>query len=365
MGGSSTINAMVAIPGEAGDYDGWAELGATGWDWASVAPWFERTALSLHRAPDHEIGPLARALTRAWGDRIERTLLTRDACGVHVSAADAYLAPAGHRPNLTIRPDSLVDRVVISAGRVSGVLLADGELIETDRVVVCAGAIHSPAVLLRSGVDRPGIGLNLQDHAALPIMIQYHPGLAPGPSTLAVSSIARLSSGSAVHDLQVLPLEHLGQAAPGFGMLMVALMQVRSSGQVRLASPDPTVDPLSEFSMLSDADDLARLRSGAEQTVELLTGPEFAEIGTPLVPDLSDQGLLAGLGDYVHAAGSCRMGAPDDPLAVVDPDGAVIGMHGLFVCDASVFPTVPRANTHLPVVMVAERLCARWEVLRQ
>ena len=99
--------------------------------------------------------------------------------------------------------------------------------------------------------------------------------------------------------------------------------------------------------MLSDERDLRRLSVGARRTAEILAHPAFREIVTPILPDLSDDGILAGLGDYVHAAGSCRMGAPDDPMAVVDPDGAVIGAPGLFVADASVFPDLP-AGQHPP-----------------
>ena len=365
LGGSSAVNAMIAVPGEPGDYDHWAALGAAGWDWASVAPWFRRTALVLNPATDAEVGPISRAVARVWGDRVERTPLTRDTAGVRVSAADAYLTPARRRPNLTVRTEALVDRIVVEHGRATGVVLAGGEQIEAARVVVAAGALHSPALLLRSGVDRPGVGLGLQDHAAVPITFQYAPGIAPDPAALAACSVARFSAGRIPNDLQLLPLDHLGSAAPGFGMVMVALMAVRSTGRVALATTDPHVDPQVDFAMLSDPDDLARLRSGAEQTLELLAHPELVALGTPIEPDLSDDGLLGGLGDYVHAAGTCRMGDPSDPLAVVDPDGAVIGTAGLYVGDASVFPTVPRANTHWPVVMVAERLSARWKLLRR
>lgn len=364
-GGSSSVNAMVAIPGEPADYDRWAELGAAGWDWAAVAPWFGRTALTLTPARDDEVGPLTRAVAAAWPARTERVPLTRDAGGRRVSAADAYLEPARHRPNLEIRGGALVDRVLRHHGRVTGVRLADGTTVEAATVVVCAGAVHTPAVLLRSGIERPAVGRGLQDHAALPLTIVYRDGVAPATDTLAVSAVARFSSGRAPNDLQLLPMDHLGAGAPGLGLLMVALMQVASVGEVRLAGDDPGLDPAVEFRMLAERRDLERLRVGAEATLELARSAGVAELGTLVEPDLSDDGLLAGLGDYVHAAGTCRMGAADDPDAVVSPDGEVHGVPGLFVADASVFPALPRANTHLPVVMVAERLCARWKVLRR
>ncbi len=364
IGGSSAINAMVAIPGLHADYDRWAELGATGWDWANVEPWFSRTALALNVGLDIEIGPLTRAIERVRPEWIERVALTRDGSGRRVSAADAYLRPAAARPNLVVRGETLVDRVLFDGIEARGVVLADGSEILARRVVLAAGAIHTPAILLRSGVDRPGVGRGLKDHAAVPITLRYAAGRAPSTSSLAVSAVGRFSSGGAPGDLQLLPMEHLGPDAPGFGMVMVALMQVRSSGSVRLADGDPSIDPVVEFAMLDDPEDLRRLRIGAEQVLELLASPAVAELATPIIPDLSDDGVLRGLGDYVHAACSCRMGAADDPAAVVDPNGAVIGREGLYIADASIFPDLPRANTHLPVVAVVERLCAVGDLLR-
>lgn len=365
VGGSSAINAMVAVPGRPGDYDRWADLGARGWAWADVEPWFERTSLVLNRAPESELGPLAVAFRSVRPDGTELVRLTRDPAGRRVSAADAYLDPVRDRGNLEIRGGSLVDRILFDGRRAVGVRLASGEELTAGRVVVAAGALHTPAILLRSGVDRPGVGRGLKDHAGVPVTLQYRPDRAPDPSSLAVGGVVWLSSGDAEHDLQILPLEHLGPGAPGLGMAMVALMQVHSEGTVTLAGDDPSADPLVEFRMLSDPRDLRRLRTGVEQLIELLDTPELRAVVEPILPDLSDEGLLAGLGDYVHASCTCRMGAADDAGAVVDPDGFVHGYEGLAVCDASVFPDLPRANTHLPTVMVAERLSARWKLLRQ
>lgn len=364
VGGSSAINAMLAIPGEPGDYDRWAELGAAGWGWNDVQPWFARTALTLNRAAEPEIGPVFRALHEAWPDETELVPLTRDARGRRVSAADAYLEPARSRPNLEVRAGALVERVRFSGRAAVGVELVGGEFVAGRRVVVCAGAIHSPAVLQRSGVSRRGVGAGLKDHASVPIALRCHDGIGAATDSLVISGIARFSSGASPADLQLLPMEHLGPGVPGHAMVMVALMQVQSEGTVSVESDDATVDPRIEFRLLDDDRDLRRLAIGAERTLEVLDHPAFRRIGEPVVPDLSDEGLRRNLGDYVHAACTCRMGAPDDPLTVVDPDGAVIGTTGLYVADASIFPDLPRANTHLPVVMVAERLSARWKVLR-
>ena len=153
-------------------------------------------------------------------------------------------------------------------------------------------------------------------------------------------------------------MDHADLASPGLGMLLVALMRSASRGTVRLASPDPNVDPDIDFAMLSDPVDAAALRDGIAIAADVLRSAAFAEVGEVAPYDTSDAGLAGAVGDYVHAAGTCRMGSPDDRLAVVDPRCRVIGIDGLVVCDASVMPIVPRANTMLPTVMVAERIAA-------
>ena len=361
VGGSSSVNAMVAIPGHPEDYDRWAELGVAGWAWLDVAPWFARTSLTMTVAPERERGPVTTALTRNFS-AVQAVPLTRGTAGHRVSAADAYVDIARGRSNFTLRSDATVDRLLVAGSRVVGVRLASGEEIDAETVIVSAGAIHSPAVLLASGIDRPGIGRNLKDHPAVPIPLVYHPGLAPDPHSLPISAIGRFSSGAMPDDIQWLPLDHLGPDAPGLGMVMVALMTVRSSGTVTLPVGRATTQPDIDFHLLEDADDLARLTRGVEQAVEALTATdELARLGELLLPDTTPAGLRAALGDYVHAIGTCRMGAIDDPDAVVDADCRVIGYQGLMVCDASVMPDLPRANTHLPTVMIAERVAATFD----
>ena len=164
----------------------------------------------------------------------------------------------------------------------------------------------------------------------------------------------------------MLPMGHLGVADKG--MLMVGLMQVRSAGSVTIVSEDPNVDPAVDFAMFSAPGDLKRLGHGARELVRVVRHPAFTEICDDVVLDesgtppeaLDADWLMTHPGNYVHAAGSCRMGRSDDPLAVVDADGAVIGCEGLSVVDASILPDLPRANTYLPTLMVAERVMARW-----
>jgi len=138
-------------------------------------------------------------------------------------------------------------------------------------------------------------------------------------------------------------------------------MQVHSVGSVRLAADDPTIDPVVEFDLLSDERDERRLRRGVAEAFALLDHPAFREIVEPLLPALDGDGLRANLGDYVHAAGTCRMGSATDEGAVVDPSCRVIGYERLRVCDASVMPDLPRANPHLTTVVIAERVAAAYE----
>ena len=356
-GGSSAVNAMVALSGEPGDYDIWErEFGCAGWGWAEVAPWFAGLPIPLRTATRAEAGPIARALLAAE-PTAEAAQLTRFADGRRASVNDVYLEPARALPNLEIRGDALVDRVLLQGRRAVGVRLADGTEIEAGVVIVCAGAIHSPAVLLRSGVDRAGIGLRLQDHSSFPLALRLHEP-TPNPfNVLAVSALLR-ASHVAHNDLQLLAMEFVDPAEPLLALLMGAVMQVHSLGSVRLGSNQPEADPVVDFAMLTDERDLVALRAAAELTQRVASSGGMAAVATPYPYDISDAGLRAAVGDYVHAVGTCRMGAIDDDQAVVDSRCNVIGYEGLLVCDASVMPTVPRANTHLPTVMIAERIAA-------
>lgn len=352
VGGSSTVNAMVALHGDPELYRSW------GWDDSDVA--WDAIELPEEQADDAELGAVDRALLAAAPDA-ELARLTRRG-GRRITSAEASLWPALERKNLVVRVDSPVDRIVFDGRRAIGVLLADGEMMSADRVVLAAGAIHSPAILLRSGVDTPGVGVGLQDHASAPLTLQLRDGAAGAPGDLALGTLLRRDPW------QFLPMNHLGAAAPGLGVLMTALMRPRGrAGTVRLVSEDPLVDPLVDFALLDHPGDVAALVAGVHTALELLAAPSFREIveevyidalGTTsaaLVDDDSiEKWVRAVVGDYVHASSSCAMGT------VVDGDGRLVGYDGVYVCDASVFPSIPDVNTHLPTTMLAERLSARW-----
>lgn len=366
VGGSSAINAMLALEGDTDDYDDWRDrFGCQGWGWSDVAPAFRALAEGL--VTSDERTPVDRALTRAADGDIEIARFTMTAEGRRASSADVWLEPARAGANLEVRGDALADRVLFEGARAVGMRLADGSELSAHHVWICSGAIHSPAILLRSGLIRAGIGRNLKDHASMQATLLLNAsGRLADVDRLPFTVVRRFSSGAAPHDLQLLPMGHLGVAERG--MLMVGLMHVQSAGTVTLASDDPHVDPSVDFAMFSAPVDLERLARGARELVRVLRHPAFAAIcddvviddeGTPLEA-VDDEWLVEHPGSYVHAAGSCRMGRPDDPLAVVDADGTVIGCEGLSVVDASILPDLPRANTYLPTLMVAERVMARW-----
>jgi 5-(hydroxymethyl)furfural/furfural oxidase len=410
-GGSSSVNALCAIRGTEDDYTRWEEeLGCAGWGWRDMLDAFLRVEddleyggdgrhgkggpLPLSRVPHADLTVLDRALVHAMNDLgypttddyhapdatgVSRAALTvRD--GRRVSTNDAYVEPARARPNLDVRGDVLVDRVVLDGRRAVGVVTADGESIEAREIVLCAGAIHSPAVLLRSGVgvgDGLPVGANLKDHAAtagFELALRPEARMA-SPDAPVFTTMLRYTSGLAdagANDMQIVWFSGIGPTADDLagGRLFGAVMRVFSRGNLRLQSDDPSVDPLVEFHMLSDERDRVRLRDCVRRIVVLLEHPDVQSVvdgvtalTTPIdelrSDDAIDAWLAASVNDYVHAVGTCRIGAVGDPAAVVDLECRVIGYEGLRVCDASVMPDLPRANTHLTTVAIAERLLAR------
>jgi 5-(hydroxymethyl)furfural/furfural oxidase len=410
-GGSSSVNAMGAIRGTVDDYARWAdELGCSGWGWPEMRDAFLRVEddvdyggdglhgkggpVPLSRLAFDTLPPLDRALREALlglGYPVCDDYHAPDATGVslvaltlrdgrRVSTNDAYLEPARRRANLEVRGGVLVDRVVFDGRRAVGVRTSTGEEIAGREVFVCAGAIHSPAVLLRSGVgldDDLPVGANLKEHAAtagFEIALQS-PGRMPSANAPIFSSMLRYTSGLAdagPNDMQMIWFGAVGPTddALAGGRLMGAVMRVFSSGEVRLRSDDPQIDPVVEFHMLSDDRDRRRLRDCVRRMIDVVRSPAVSAISDGVVAfetlidqldsdDKIDAWLTATVTDYVHAVGTCRMGTPGDPHAVVDTDCRVIGYEQLRVCDASVMPDLPKANTHLTTVAIAERLITK------
>ena len=192
---------MVALRGDSNLYRSW------GWDDAETA--WSAMALPEEQPLESELGPIDRALIGADRDARRVPLTRRD--GRRVTSAEAYLWPARARSNLTIRADATVDRVVLDRRRAVGVVLSTGEEIPGDRVILSAGAIRTPSLLLRSGFDTPGIGLHLQDHPSAPLTLALRDGVPSDPAGLVIGTFRR-------HDgVQFLPMNHLGPDAPHLG----------------------------------------------------------------------------------------------------------------------------------------------------
>jgi choline dehydrogenase-like flavoprotein len=291
-----------------------------------------------------QLGLIDRTLLAVAGDATVALLARR--AGRPVSAADAYLTPAAERSNLDVVTDALVDRIRFTGRRAIGVVLSGRDVIGADRVVVAAGALFTPALLLRSGVDTPGVGDGLRDHVGRVIELTLrHPD---GDAGRGLVTGAVLRRGA----VEVVTMNHLGRSLPGKAALLVGLLSNQRRGTVRLPPDrpdDPAAPPRVDLGTLGAADTV-RLAAGMTMARELLGAKPFTEV-------VADVSVVAGFGGYAHATSTCAIGT------VADEDGAVVGYEGLYVCDASALPHLPACGPYLPVVLLAERLARAWRLI--
>jgi len=428
-GGSSAVNGQIAIRGMVEDFDAWAAQGCKGWSFAELLPFFNRLETDLrygaasyhgdagpipiYRAPlsrwgavDQALGEAALDLGHAWAPDHNAphalgvspyAINSRD--GVRVSTNDAYLEPSRARPNLKIVGDAHVDRVLIEGQRAVGVRFRHGgtwQDLRARAVLLCAGAVHSPAILLRSGIGPPAhltelgiptrvalpVGEQLQDHPMAAFVVLLNDHAVPPPGFRHTNCCVRYTSGIAgagPGDMMIIAMNRLGDSigrhlsdasAPAvFGLLGVWVNECVSRGRVRLTSADPLSEPIVEENMLDAPSDLARMRDGVRRVLEIARHPATRAVGNVVAPGLEldgdppdatiDAWVMSTAGDAQHASCTCRMGDPSAPTSVVDPECRVLGVDGLRVIDASVMPSVVRANTHLTTVMIAERMADR------
>jgi choline dehydrogenase len=413
LGGSGAINAMAHVRGHRTIYDRWAANGAPGWGFADLLPYFQRvertdgrdpslrgTSGPIRVGPPTAPHPVARAFMQALTDAGYPATddlsgaKQEGACwaelaiadGERVSSADVYLRPFLSRPNMLVATDSLVLGLRLRGGRCEGVqYLRDGKPAEVSvqrEVILTAGAIGSPRLLLLSGIgpadqlralgidvaaELPGVGANLQDH---PVVYTSH--ASPGP--LPVSdynngeAYAALRSELATDcpDLHLfpilLPIAAAGSEPPATGfVLTAAVMTPDSRGSVTLDSADPQSPAVIDPGLLRDERDLGRMETATTIVREIAAAPAMGQFRQaevwpgPSVRTRSDlrAWIRGNVGTYYHPAGTCRMG--DGPDAVVDLQLQVRGVTGLRVIDASVMPVIPNAHPNATVLAIAER----------
>ena len=407
LGGTSLITRF-ALRGSPADYAEWVALGNPGWGFEDLLPYFRRieTDLDYGDQPWHgDSGPIPvgryrdleltdihaaglRGLQAAGFPLLAdhnrpgavgagpMPMSSRE--GIRVTTSDAYLAAARAKKNLTIRPDAVVSSVVFAGTTAAGVHLADGTRLAAGCVVLCAGTYGSPSILMRSGVgpaehlrsvgipiriDIRGVGANLADHPALDLDCGYHGPARAAPLLHTVATFH--SSGrpaSAPPDLMFWIADPSPpEDAEQFG-IGVVLLKPQSRGTVRLRSADPSDAPRINLPHFKDPYDLERLIEGYRRARDVAGHSEIRRLsdGQP-APEIRDGAELKrtirqSSYSVPHVVGTCSMGSSPDAGAVVDTSGRVHGTEGLFLADASIMPTVPSGFTHLPTIVIAEKV---------
>jgi choline dehydrogenase len=401
LGGTSWLTRFTPR-GSPADYDGWEALGNPGWSFDDVLPYFIRLEedTEFGHEPWHgDRGPIPstryldldytevaaaalEALAATGFPAVEdhnrpgavgagrMPMNTRD--GVRVTTADAYLASERTPPNLTIRGDSAVGSVVFEGSRAVGVRFLDGTVTEAGSVVLCAGTYGSPPILMRSGIgpparlralgipvtaDLPGVGSNLADHPEVVVDCGYTGACRSAPVLHSIATFH--SAGRSTRETPDLMLWLADPEEDASFVIEVVLLRPRSRGTVRLRSADPSDPPIIELPNLSDASDAERLAEGYRRALEVANRPQVRRLCTgpaPLEPQDLDELIRAEQYSLPHVVGTCAMGPRPEDGAVVDPSGRVYGTERLSVVDASIMPDVPSGFTHVPTIMIAERL---------
>ena len=438
IGGSSSINGMVYVRGNPGDYAHWEDSGAAGWGYQDVLPYFQRMETShggqagwrgtdgpLHVTRGPRENPLYHAFVKAGQQAgylgtddyngqqqegfgpMEQTVYK----GRRWSAANAYLRPALKRPNVSLKR-CFARRIVIENGKAVGVEIESGGKVSTVRahreVIVSASSINSPKLLMLSGIgpgqhlqehnipvvaDRPGVGQNLQDHLELyyqqeclqPITLYsklnlFSKGLIGlqwllskgghgATNHFESAAFIRSQAGVSYPDIQYhfipVAIRYDGKSpvsAHGF-QAHTGPMRSDSRGAVTLKSSDPKAAPSILFNYMSTDKDWADFRRCIRLTEEIFAQDAmkpFAGKRIAPAPDLRTDDELNGyikeaVESAYHPCGTCRMGAVDDPLSVVDPECRVIGVDGLRVIDSSIFPRITNGNLNGPSIMTGEK----------
>ncbi|MEC7489258.1 MAG: GMC family oxidoreductase N-terminal domain-containing protein [Pseudomonadota bacterium] len=468
IGGGSSINAQMANRGAPMDYDEWSKLGARGWNWENVLPYFRKLEsdqdiqdefhgnegpVSIRRVPESNWPGFAKTVAAVLTDTGLKALTDQNglfedgwfACTIsnkdetRVSAAMGYLDfDARNRENLHILSETTAEKLLFSGNTVTGAMVKgkSGQLtLSGERFIVSAGALHTPVLLMRSGIgradhlknfgipvvaDRPGVGENLNEHPTIAVSayLASDARLSDETGTRRHAQIGfRYSSGldqCAPGDMYVSVTAKSAWHAVGvrLGSFLMWCNKPYSRGRVQLAGKDPSAEPDVDFSLLKDRRDYERLADGVRRMAGYFSHPLLNGISRDAFPSCYSErvrkigavntknriltsilaAIMDGPGplrraaikgfitkgctlsqlladekameDYIrdgvtgcwHPSGTAKMGASDDVMAVTSPFGEVYGVNGLTVCDASIFPCVPRANTNIPTIMCAEKV---------
>ena len=406
LGGSSSVNSSFALRGQPQDYGAWAAKGLASWSWDQCLPYFNRLEtdrefgdlpyhgnsgpIHVEREPLNEFQQLVRSACLELGHADAPDLNRPAAVGIgplprnlkdrqRQSTLLTYIAAARPRSNLTIRADALVDTIVTKAGRAIGIRLAGGEVIEGGKVVLAAGAYNSPQILQRSGVgprdllrrigvdpvlDLPGVGEHLLDHVLSLIAVDAGQRVPSGFIPIGPTLKLRTTPDLAVDDVKFTFVFGELFAMPGLNGFVVEVSNCESQGVVQAVSRDPRAEPHIDHRYFSNPRDLERLMAGGKvafEVAKVLSDSIKCEL---LLPDAETAGDEEALrkhfldlhGTDYHPSGTLRMGPVRDEMAVVDERCKLRGIEDLFVADASVMPTIPRANINLPTMMIGERV---------
>ncbi len=420
VGGSSAVNAQIFLRGIPEDYDDWASRGNDGWSFRDLLPYmreiesdpeggdfhgsdgpipvrrFELDEFNTEQAAFLEackrLGyPQASDANSPNTTGVGQTPMNnRD--GIRWSTAITYLGAARHRLNLTIRPDTVVHRVVVEDGRATGVVAESGggvfEL-AADEVFLCAGAYASPQLLMLSGIgpaahleehgiplvkELAGVGENLRDHPQVQLTWRTKPDYSQDPLAPRIQcALQYTAEGSDLrNDMFIHPMSFAVTSGiytvssgeePGIGMI-IALYLAKGAGTVKLGSANPHDQPDIDLNYLAEEFDRQRFREAVRLCVKIAEQSTFDDIAEELInpagddlasDDALDSWLRRSVRTSHHVSGTCMMGPASDPMAVVDPQLRVHGIEGLRVADASIMPDCIRANTNLTAIVIGEK----------
>jgi choline dehydrogenase len=415
VGGSSAVNTTIALRGMPEDYDEWATLGCPEWSWDKVLPAFNRLERDLDFGDKDyhgDAGPIS--IRRYPFEELERPqqafLDSADVLGypfcedanepfghgagphpmnklgrLRISCAIGYLASARIRPNLAIRANTTVRRILFTGKQATGIEVenTDGsiEVINAKLIVLSAGAIMSPVILMHSGVgpeaqlesfgidvvgDEPGVGRNLSDHPALAVVCEVKQGTDHDQPIIQTILRYTAEGSDKRNDLQIEQISFAGRKdGPPLFSIAAVLEYQYGRGELRLRSADPKNLPIIDNRFCEDQRDRDKLVTCMKDTLAFTKAGALADmIKSISFPDPArgiDDESLGNLcrkfsGSGYHPCGTVKMGDASDPLAVVNQHGKAHRFDGLVVADASIMPGVPRANTNLTCIMIGEKI---------